>query len=292
MSRFKLLSSPVDARDYTADMVGIEKTELTEQYEPAKRQSVKFQGISSCCVAYAICTAIAYCEAKHGVKPNDGSRGFIYLNRNGEDEDVSGMYTRKALKILQKEGTCQYHEYRWSHNTHGALMMVGEGKEEKLEPLAAPYKIQSYFSLKTIEEVKRTVCTLGACICRYSVRSPFENVLHIPEEGEKRGGGHAVACIGWNKDGFILQDSYTKFAHATSEVGAGCFLMPYSYFEKFIGTEVEFWGLIPNFDAPRKPPKFINKVGNFLYPIATPFVEAWYWIKTGCKKLCQKLGNI
>ena len=82
MSRFKLLSSPVDARDYTADMVGIEKTELTEQYEPAKRQPVKFQGISSCCVAYAICTAIAYCEAKHGVKPNDGSRGFIYLNRN------------------------------------------------------------------------------------------------------------------------------------------------------------------------------------------------------------------
>ena len=52
------------------------------------------------------------------------------------------------------------------------------------------------------------------------------------------------------------------------------------------------WGIIPNLDAPRKPPKFINKIGNFLYPIATPFVEAWYWIKTGCEKLRQKLGNI
>ena len=292
MSRFQLLSSPVDARDYTIDTVGIEKVALTDRYEPGRRQPVKFQGISVCCVAYAICTTIAYCEAKLGIEPNDLSRGFVYLNRQGEDLEVEGMFVRKALKILQKEGTCQYYEYRWSHNTHGALMMIGEGKEEKLKSLAAPYKIQSYFSLKTIEEVKRTVCALGACVCCYTVRSPFENVLHIPEEGEKKGGGHAVVCIGWNKDGFILQDSYTKLAHATSKVGAGCFLMPYSYFNKFIGTEVEMWGICVVPDTPRKPPNFINKIGNFLYPLATPFVEAWYWVKTAFQKLRQKLGNI
>lgn len=291
MSKYRTVQSPIDSRDYTMQTVGLQSVKLPEEYEPEKRRPVKYQNWSSCCIAFASCTTMEYCEQKLGLVPNDYSRGMIYLNRNNEDVDVDGMYTRKALKILQKEGTCQYHEYRWAHNTHDVLFEIGEGKEEKLEPLAAPYKIKSYFALNSIEEIKQTVYQEGACVCCYPVFHSFENVLTVPEEGEKQHGRHAVTCIGWRKEGFILQDSYSELAHFFSSVGPGCFLMPFEYYEAMKKT-LEFWGIIVNPDAPRKPASSGEKTMNKLYPIAVPFAEAWYWVKTAFQKLRQKLGNI
>ena len=291
MSKYKTIQSPVDSRDYTIQTVGIEKVELPTTYEPEKRRPVRYQNWASTCVGFSICTTMEYCEQKLGLEPNRFSPAMVYLNRNNEDLDVDGMYTRKALKILQKEGTCQYHEYRWAHNTHDVLFEIGEGKEEKLEPLAAPYKIKSYFALNSIEEIKQTVYQEGACICCYPVFHSFENVLTVPEEGEKQHGRHAVTCIGWNEDGFILQDSYSKLAHVGSPVGAGFFLLPFGYYES-MKSKLEFWGIQITPDTPRKPASAGDKTINTLYPIAVPFVEAWHWIKVAFQKLRQKLGNV
>ena len=291
MSKYKTVQSPVDSRDYTRQTVGLQSVELPATYEPEKRMHVKWQNWSSCCVGFSICTAMEYCEQKLGLKPNSYSMGMVYLNRNNEDLDVVGMYTRKALKILQKEGTCQYHEYRWAHNTHDVLFEIGKGKEEKLEPLAAPYKIKSYFALKSIEEIKQTVYQEGACVCCYPVFHPFENVLTVPEKGERERGRHAVTCVGWNEEGFILQDSYSKLAHIGSPVGAGFFLLPFEYYEN-MKSRLEFWGIQIDPETPRKPASEGEKTINVLYPIVVPFVEAWHWIKVAFQKLRQKLGNI
>lgn len=290
--KYELQQSPVDERDYTVATVMLGDVDLPEEYIP-KMRHIKYQNWSSCCVGFAICTAMEYAEAKAGLKPNTYSEGYLYIARDGEDEDVNGMYTRKALKCAQKDGTCQYHEYRWAHNTHDVLFAIGKGVEEKLDPIAEPFRIGSYFRLSTIDEIKQAVYQIGAAICCYPVYKPFENVLHIPEEGEKQRGRHAVTIIGWTKEGFILQDSYTRLAHINlppSKVPNGCFLIPYEYIEDETASKaLELWAFYLNEDVPRKPANFCQKVGNFFYPIAVPFVEAGYWIGRFFKWLQDKV---
>lgn len=204
--------SPLDERDYTTKSLGIELKELPDKYEPEHKLQVFCQHLSYTCVAHAVVTMLQYCEQKKGYTPNNYSRGFIYANRNGEDLNVSGMYSRKAMKILQKEGTCSYYSFRWGQSTLKRTLRKFEPIQEELEKEAQAYTVvDKYYSLNGFEEIKNAVYTNGAAIISIPVYAStmFLHKLNPRKSYDGKRGNHCVAVIGWDGDYLICQDSYS-----------------------------------------------------------------------------------
>ena len=232
--------SPEDKRDYTFTTTGIDLVELPEEFMPEKRIHITNQFWSGSCVSHALATTMSYCELKKGLEPNEYSKGFIYGNRNGQNEDMEGMYTRDAIKILQKEGDCPHADFRWHMSDVRIVVNAFKKRETELQEKALPFKIKSYVRLYTIEEIKQAVYQYGACVLCYPTRK--SNKTYIEPAEDKTTGSHAITVIGWTKDHLILQNSWGKLSGKN-----GIFYMNYDYDWK------EAWLLIPEDNVPRSP---------------------------------------
>ena len=218
MSNKRLLTqiSPEDSRDYTTQTVNEEVTELPDKYLPENRMQVFNQALSSQCVAHAIVTMIQYCEQKQGKVPNNYSRGFIYANRNGEDMNVSGMYTRKALKIFQKEGICPYYSFRWGQSSLSRVIKKFETNKEELEKEALNYTvIESYYRISSFDALKQAIYNNGAAVISVPCWATFlyQKKVEPRKEYTSTHSNHLLCAIGWDGDYIICQDSYSPLAH-------------------------------------------------------------------------------
>lgn len=252
--------SPDDARDYKLEK---EEKILPEKYEPEKRLPVSNQWSSSMCVSHAISTVLSYCEMKqHGYdEPNEYSRGFIYGNRNGENENMEGMYVRDAIKILQKEGDCLHRQFRWHMSRVGLIVKKFKEREDELQKDAEPYKITSYYRLTTDEEIKQAIYKYGAAVMAYPTRK--SNGTDIKPASDKVTGSHAVAVIGWDDAGWIIQNSWGKLYGK-----GGFFHMDYDYDWK------ECW----SFEIAEKTPRSPAQEGDKICDVIQTVIEIIYWV--------------
>ena len=90
-------------------------------------------------------------------------------------------------------------------------------------------KIQGYAKVNSVPLLKSALISNGPCIggliIRDSKRNDFWN-------GNKNSGGHAILIIGYNKEGFIIRNSWGKKFGDN-----GYTVMPYKEFHKFL----EIW---------------------------------------------------
>ena len=93
---------------------------------------------------------------------------YVYDKRPNKPED--GMTIRDALKIIQKDSDSYF----------------------------------QYFRLRSWPQMKYSIVANGPCILALPVRS--ENYEFW--KGSENLGGHAIACIGFDDEGFILQNSW------------------------------------------------------------------------------------
>lgn len=272
--------SPEDSRDYTPAVVGeVTPKELPDKYIPEVKQPIFMQWFSSECVAHAIVTMLQYCEQKLGWTPNNYSRGFIYANRNGEDMNVDGMYPRKALKILLKEGTCSYYSFRWGQSQLDRVIEKFEPQQEELEKEALQYRtILNYYRLNTIEDIKTAVYNNGAAII--SIRTfgsfLFDNKLNPRKDYTGNYSNHCVAVIGWDGDYLICQDSYSKFAHLGR---GGLFYLHKDYMIN------EAWSVSMNDYEPEKRPDIVVDENVKTWGYAGYFCE---WLIGGVVRFFKK----
>lgn len=92
----------------------------------------------------------------------------VYNKRSNKPEE--GMTIRNALKILQKESDSYF----------------------------------QYFRLRSWPQIKYSIVANGPCILALPVRSENSEFW----KGSDNLGGHAIACIGFDDEGFILQNSW------------------------------------------------------------------------------------
>ena len=254
--------SPEDKRDYNLDTVGAEFFELPNEYIPEKRIPITNQMASSSCVSHALSTVMSYCELKKGLEPNIYSKGFIYANRNGVNESLEGMYTRDAIKILHKEGDCQHHEFRWHMSTIKKTLEEFKKRECELQEKALPFKLKSYNRLYSVEEIKQAVYQYGAAIICYPTRK--SNKTFIEPADDAMTGSHAIACIGWTKEGYlILQNSWGKLYG-----DKGIYYMTDKYDWR------EAWALQIEENTPRNPAPQYDYIPNFFHSV----YEFLYWL--------------
>lgn len=120
---------------------------------------------------------------------------YIYNKRPNKPED--GMTIRDALKIIQKDSDSYF----------------------------------QYFRLRSWPQIKYSIIANGPCILALPVKGNDSEFW----KGSEDLGGHAIACIGFNEEGFILQNSW-----GYSFGNSGKTILPYPD----LGYIIEAWGII------------------------------------------------
>lgn len=226
------LPSPPDDRDYTLETVcAVDLEELPEEYLVSGDIPVLNQGANSDCVAHAIATATAYGQYKSENKFNDMSRGYIYGNRRATDYQGEGMYIRQALKNYNHDGDCLNTKFPYCGSYPKMKAKIAEKPEEYAEA-ASKSKLINYFRLYNEKEIKKAIMLQGAVVIGMTIYDGFGTHVRVPNKDDKKRGGHAMCCIGWNKDGWIIQNSWGSLWGNKGK----CYL-PYDY------PVDEWWGL-------------------------------------------------
>lgn len=207
-----------DKRDYKFKSNIVSMTRYPETWE-LNLSEVKDQGIVNSCVAHSLATCM---EKFNTIKM---SVGFIYGYRPITYNQDEGMYPREALKTLQKIGDVPKEIF--DHNKEmKEIKELVDKHIEKLKPVALNYKIESYARIYSENEIKK--CLMQNTPVPVSI--PVYNDLDydfnfiIKEPSGKLQGYHMITIYGWNKYGYIFQNSWGTFWGDKGKA-----ILPYDY---------------------------------------------------------------
>lgn len=197
------IESGVDERDY--EYAAPAKTEdLPHSYNWAKYTDIKVkdQGNLATCVPHSLSTVMET-QMLTGEQVD-----ILDIYNRRPDKTVDGMNIRDVFKIVKKDG--------YIDKNTGDRKYINE--------------LTKYFRLRNEFQIKWSLVANGPCIMAFYVRS-FE-----PEfwKGGENQGGHAVTCVGYDEEGFIIQNSW-----GPSWGYSGYCKLPYSDL-KYL---VEAWGI-------------------------------------------------
>jgi len=200
--KFNLIKSPKDDRDWKlyATYNNIIIPDLVDHRKDLL--SIRDQGEQGSCVAMAGSCMKEWQEKKDYGLIEHMSPQFIYNNR--ENQDSEGMFLRDLLKILQKIGCVLEKEYPYG------LVEKKELIYDHLFDMAKHHKIDNYVSIDSIDELKRAIFVNGPCIIAFPVYNFTKEFWKKQVESQSFLGGHAVAVVGYNKEGFIIRNSWSK----------------------------------------------------------------------------------
>lgn len=261
------LPAKKDLRDYKIHASANIVETFPEIFELPRYGKVKNQGTVSSCVPHAISTVLEYFDKGYNVL----STNFIY----GLQERISGrlgkgMYLTDACKIVQQYGDMLYTDCCGNSESPDCKAIAEKAlADETKAETAYNYRINSYYSCPTYKDIKHALINYGmvlGAIKMYQKYTIDENgIIHMDQTSDY--GLHCVVIYGWNKDGFLIQNSWGKlWGHG------GCAVIPYN--DKLI---VEAKALIdyenPDDEALVRPKN--NSILNILYKIVNFILQVY-----------------
>jgi hypothetical protein len=259
-NNYGALFSPKDLRDFRACSV-IESIDLPSTFRLDYTKEIKNQGSVNSCVAHALSSMMEKLNKVY-------STGWIYGYRPDGYYQGQGMYPREALKTMQKLGTVKNEDFPVNVEMPLAKLKVNE-KLDILEVEAEDYKITAYARLYSDSEIKTWLYTkeigVPIAIATQNLEIDKNNIVQIPKTFPNS--GHMMLIIGWNEQGYIVQNSWGK-----SWGDNGCCILPYEY------PITEAWGVtLNNYDAKTdvKKPTFniIRRLLMFFYKLIDKLLE-------------------
>lgn len=240
---FGCLLSPVDLRDFK---VRATSQPLPENFElDFSKISVKNQGAVGSCVAHAMSTILEY----HANGQHELSTNFIYgIRKELYNQEGQGMYLRDACKIATGYGDPLETDCPGNNEVPEVYEIASNTmKNQTAMDIASKFRTKSYFSCKTVEDIKYALVNYGPVIISIKWFDDYRVVNGILTGGKSKNYGyHALVCYGYTPKGFLIQNSWSK-----SWGNRGRFLLPY-------GTKIqEARGLVDfkndEYIPPRKP---------------------------------------
>ena len=224
-----------DSRDYLLSDIQPEKVELPESFDLRGLMTpVENQRNKGVCYSYATCAIKQYLDTRELKKINwkwnekensmvltvsydyiNLSERFLvhFVKKISGLWDIMGDYFRNSLKAITKYGACL--EESWP--TDLSLCWQKFAKEEP--PLSAQkealkYRGGSYWRIVpiTAENIKQAIyqnqvpVLIGMSWHRNFNRPEKDGKLPLPDK--KSVGGHAVCCVGWNKNKIYFRNSW------------------------------------------------------------------------------------
>lgn len=166
------------------------------------------QGATNMCVTYAVGSHLDWnlnMTTKMKCKDNNVDRKAIYSARTTFGDN--GMTFKDALNFIKNKGV----------KTNMGIV-----------------KIDNYAKVNSSELLKQALIVNGPCVgglMVYNDTTEFWKKMY----GNNQLGGHAIAIVGYNKDGFIIRNSW-----GTTYGNGGYAILKYSDFNNFF----EVWTII------------------------------------------------
>ena len=227
------LSSPEDPNDFIFENIaqgpeGYYLSPIPEEFDLRFRaRPSRDQGERGTCAAF-VASSIKEIQENSDCGFNEWmSPEFIYYHR--DNKPTNGMWGRNVFQILQRIGSVPESMYPYRK-----IDEAMPPPEEDLYEIAAQYRIANFARVTTADGLKRALLEMGPCYLQsplYSNRPEFWRA----KPGEKNNGGHAVTVVGYNKNGFILKNSWGPEWN-----GDGYIVFPYEEW----GLHMECWASV------------------------------------------------
>lgn len=215
------ISQPKDKRDWKLDkLLSVSAVRLPRDYLPDYGEFAYDQENSS------QCCACSYCYVRHLQEmDSDNQSGlqepfspsFQYANRNLEDSFYEGMVIRRCCS-KGREGSLPYHYFPNYYPLSKCQEILRKNRIKFLN-LAHPYRISSFYTVKTEQEIKTAVYLTKGVITGIMVTDPFyypneDGIIDYSNDTMNEQGGHAVVIDGWkyldNKLFLRIKNSWGK----------------------------------------------------------------------------------
>lgn len=211
-----LMPSPYDSRDYAFGDLGIVgATPIPKEYRTST-PIVFDQGQTSMCAACTIALIRTTKEYKQSGLTEPLSPAFAYADRN-DGEDYEGMLIRDVAQKIKDDGICLEKDFDM-FDTYDNIKSAFIAKKNELMLKAEPFKVTSYYTCRSREEVQTAIMECDAVQIGIPVFRNFyypndKGIIQY-QKGQRSLGGHSVTLIGWTEidDHFywILQNSWGK----------------------------------------------------------------------------------
>tara|TARA_R110002074_G_scaffold402126_1_gene603844 strand:+ start:79 stop:834 length:756 start_codon:yes stop_codon:yes gene_type:complete len=205
-------------------------------------QPIRNQGNQGSCFAQCVACVKEWQEKKDYGFNQYFSPQFFYNNRfNKYDINKNndfGMFGRDVMKLMKNIGICSEQNYPYGR------IEDKKNISEEIYKEAKNHIIKGYARINNINKLKEFLFNNGPCIITFPVYN-FEN--NFWKKTGKKKGGHAVTIIGYNKQGFIIRNSW-----GPNYGNKGYWLYKYNDW----GCHWEIWGTI---DEKSKYIKYENK---------------------------------
>lgn len=259
--------------EYTKGLPGVPQVlDLPETlYLGEKLFGVRHQGTDGACVGFA-CACMKDWQEQNDPSSNiEGPMSplFIYNLRNNRPS--SGMTPRNALTILRTRGIVEEKDFPYD---------LGPKKipSTKLLEKAKQYKISGYAAVKTVQGLKEALLSNGVCIIVMPVYN-MKGTFWKPNIGDTMSGYHCLAVIGYDRQGFIIRNSWGDRWNGDGET-----VYPYEDW----GSHVECWTTIDEITSTVAKSNKIEtreQIITFKMRIAAFFDTVYMWILHFLRKI-------
>lgn len=204
-------NDPPDIRDriYEPALIRL-RSELIHQYP----ELVLDQGTEGTCTGFGLAAVINLLKYRGGIADFRGSPRMLYEMAKMHDEwpgeDYSGSSCRGAIRGWHNMGVCTEKSWPYGPHKQGAGLTVERAREARHNTLGAYYRLRS-----EIVDYHAALNETGALFVSAKVHEGWSNVTtngsgRLPKIRFSRNytGGHAFAIVGYNREGFVVQNSW------------------------------------------------------------------------------------
>lgn len=190
--------SPYDSRDWVYEALpNIKAGEAPAELDLRNAiPNIRDQGSQGSCVAMSGACMKEWQEYHDEKISGYYSPQFIYNQR--ENQSTEGMYLRDLMKILTNKGCCREGFY-----PYGSKEDIPQNAFED----AKNFVIKGYAKIFTIDGLKQALVKNGPCVITYPVYN-YTSRFWKQRSGDKSIGGHAVAVVGYDANGFLIRNSW------------------------------------------------------------------------------------
>ncbi|NQV69111.1 MAG: C1 family peptidase [Pseudohongiella sp.] len=189
--------------------------QLKHKVDNRRYAYIRDQGEEGACTGFGLAAAIDVLNRKNAIQEFKASARMLYEMAKKHDEwpgdRYSGSSCRGAIRGWKNMGVCAETDWRFVSNKAGTLS-VGRAVAARRNALGAYYRLRPEVNdyHAALNEVDAIYVSADVHDGWWEPKAKSKNATAVIQPSSTPSGGHAFCIVGYNGDGFIVQNSWGK----------------------------------------------------------------------------------